>query len=70
MSLSVRDTGVGMSAQALAQAQKPFHTTKPRGLGLGLPLSRRLIERLGGRFTIDSTPGTGTTVSLELPTCP
>ena len=69
VSLSVRDTGVGMSAQALAQAKKPFHTTKPRGLGLGLPLSRRLIERLGGRFTIDSAPGAGTTVSLELPIC-
>jgi two-component system, NtrC family, sensor histidine kinase HydH len=66
VTLSVEDNGPGMSDAQLARAGKPFHTTKARGLGVGLALARRVMERYGGRLEIDSTPGRGTTVRLQL----
>lgn len=66
VTLSVADSGPGMSGAQLARAGKPFHTNKPRGLGVGLALARRVMERYGGRLEIDSTPGRGTTVRLHL----
>ena len=66
VTLSVEDSGPGMSNAQLARAGKPFHTTKPRGLGVGLALARRVLERYGGRLEIDSTPGRGTTVRLHM----
>ena len=66
LTLSVQDSGPGMSGAQLARAGKPFHTTKPRGLGVGLALARRVIERFGGRLEIDSGPGRGTTVRLHM----
>lgn len=62
----VRDTGVGMSADQLKRAFVPFQTTKKGGMGIGLPLVRRVIERLGGSVDIESTPGSGTTVRLQM----
>jgi signal transduction histidine kinase len=66
VTLSVEDSGPGMTPAQLARSGKPFHTTKPRGLGMGLALARRVMERYGGRLEIDSTPGRGTTVRLQL----
>lgn len=68
VTLSVQDSGPGMTNAQLRRAGKPFHTTKPRGLGVGLALARRVIERFGGRLEIDSEPGRGTTVRLHMPT--
>ncbi len=65
--LCVADTGPGMSRERLRNAFKPFQSTKARGLGLGLPLARRIVERLGGRIALESEPGRGLTVRLELP---
>lgn len=65
--LSVSDDGAGMTAAQLRQAGQPFFTTKPRGLGVGLALARRVVERLGGRIEIDSVPGRGSRVYLHLP---
>jgi signal transduction histidine kinase len=67
VSVSIGDDGAGMDAVQLREAGKPFFTTKPRGLGVGLALARRVIERLGGSFEIDSAPGRGTNVLLRLP---
>jgi signal transduction histidine kinase len=67
VTLSVEDNGPGMTSAQLGRAGKPFHTTKPRGLGVGLALARRVIERFGGRLEIDSGPGRGTTVRLHMP---
>jgi two-component system sensor histidine kinase RegB len=65
----VKDNGAGTTADVLARAGEPFFSTKPsgRGLGLGLFLSRALAERLGGRLVLQSSPGAGATVEIELP---
>ena len=65
----VRDTGCGMSAQTLERVFTPFFTTKPPGMGTGLGLSvtRTIVEGSGGSIAIDSEPGTGTTVRMRLP---
>jgi signal transduction histidine kinase len=56
-----------MSEQQLARVFRPFYTTKPRGLGAGLPLAKRIIERFGGAIAVSSAPGRGTTVDVRLP---
>lgn len=63
----IRDTGPGISPTDLRAIMRPFYTTKPKGLGLGLPLAKRVIERLGGTFEIRSVVGEGTSVELTLP---
>ena len=68
LSLSIQDDGPGMSPEQLGMAFKPFHTTKTNGVGLGLPIAKRTIERFNGRIKIRSSPGGGTTVELLLPT--
>lgn len=67
--LEVRDRGTGMTAQVLARVTEPFFTTKEpgQGMGLGLFLARRLVEKLGGALTFESAPGVGTTVRVTLP---
>jgi two-component system, NtrC family, sensor histidine kinase HydH len=61
------DNGAGIDAGQLQDIFKPFFTTKPRGLGLGLPLARRLMKRLGGSLDIESQAGNGTRVRLQFP---
>ena len=71
--LRVADTGVGIEHQDLERVMEPFiqadsgFNRRHEGTGLGLPLTRALIERHGGRMTIDSEPGVGTTVTMTLP---
>ena len=62
--LSIADTGQGMSEKQLEQAFKPFHTTKPRGLGIGLTLVKRTLERYRGSVQITSRENAGTRVEL------
>lgn len=66
--VEVRDNGPGLSPDAASQAFMPFFTSKAKGLGLGLPLVRRVIERLGGSVALSSQPGSGTTVRMSLRT--
>lgn len=65
--VSVRDSGPGMTPKEIQGAFKPFHTSKPKGIGIGLPLARRIVQRFGGSIALASTPGTGTTVDVLLP---
>ncbi len=66
--VTVRDDGVGMTPEVLDRIRKPYFTTKEGGTGLGLAVARGIVEQHGGRIEIKSSPGTGTTVSLMLPT--
>lgn len=61
----VTDTGVGMTAQQLSTVFKPFHTTKRHGLGLGLPMLKRAMDRFGGAVTVASTQNVGTQLRLH-----
>jgi len=65
----VRDDGPGMAPDVLSRAGEPFFTTKPpgEGMGLGLFLTRAVVERLGGALELSSAPGRGTTTALVLP---
>jgi len=65
--VSIADTGKGMDAAELERIFQPFFTTKAGGTGLGLPISKRLIEEQGGRMTVESTIGKGTTFTLAIP---
>jgi CheY-like chemotaxis protein len=67
--IAVTDTGVGMSDEVRAHAFEPFFTTKPVGVGTGLGLAtvHGIVSELGGSLRIDSTPGAGTTISVEIP---
>jgi two-component system sensor histidine kinase HydH len=65
--IEVLDSGAGIAPEQLQDIFKPFYTTKPRGLGMGLPLARRILKRLGGRIDIESSPGKGTLVRMRLP---
>lgn len=66
--LRVRDDGPGLSDDQRRRIGEPFFTTKPQGLGVGVALARRLLERQGGALHFDSAPGRGTVVCIELPT--
>ena len=67
--IEVRDQGVGMPREILERIGEPFFTTKPpgRGMGLGVFVSRAMIEGLGGHLSIASDPATGTCVTIDLP---
>jgi K+-sensing histidine kinase KdpD len=61
------DTGEGISLENLKRATEPFVTTRNVGVGLGLTIVKKIIERHGGQLTIDSLLGRGTTVVMVLP---
>ncbi len=63
----IRDTGSGMSADQIKQIFEPFNTTKSRGLGLGMPYAQKIIQQHGGQIVVESQPGKGTDVRIELP---
>jgi signal transduction histidine kinase len=63
----IHDQGEGMPAEVKAQLFTPFFTTKPRGVGLGLSISQRIIEGHRGAIHVVSQQGSGTTVRIELP---
>ena len=66
-SISISDTGCGMSAQTVAQLFTPYFTTKASGTGLGLVISQRIVEQHGGEIKVFSRPGKGTTFTMVLP---
>jgi signal transduction histidine kinase len=65
--LDVVDTGTGMSPAEMQRLFEPLFTTKARGIGLGLAVSRGLVLANGGLISADSSPGAGTTMSVSLP---
>lgn len=68
ISISVEDSGCGMSAEAQRDALTLFATSKPNGTGFGLPLAVKIVEsEHGGRLTINSVKGRGTIVRITIP---
>ncbi|MGE5188782.1 MAG: ATP-binding protein [Gemmatimonadota bacterium] len=65
--LSVADTGVGIPPEDTERIFEPYYTTKNSGLGLGLVLTRKIVEAHDGRIVVDSEPGRGTRVEVVLP---
>ena len=71
--IRVRDTGIGMRSDDIPVAPAPFRQADARlacsyeGTGLGLPVSRSLVERHGGMLEIEGTPDIGTQVTVRLP---
>ncbi len=65
--LRVSDTGVGISEDELGNLFKPFHTTKSKGMGLGLVYCKRAVEAHGGSIVVESKLGKGTTFTVRLP---
>jgi signal transduction histidine kinase len=70
ISVTLEDTGSGMSDATLARVFDLFFTTKPEGTGLGMALARSVIQRHGGQLSITSGVGQGTRVIIRLPIDP
>jgi signal transduction histidine kinase len=65
--VAITDTGKGMTPEERARMFEPLFTTKSKGIGLGLALSKLLVEAHGGAISAESEPGKGTTVIVTLP---
>ncbi len=65
--ISVRDTGVGLQPEQAEQIFNAFFSTKPQGTGMGLPISRSIIESHGGRLWAIARSGRGATFQFTLP---
>ena len=65
--LTIGDTGPGMAADQLDQITEPLYTSKARGIGLGLAITRAIIEKHGGELDVASDQGRGTTFTVTLP---
>ena len=65
--LSVEDTGEGFSADGIEEIFETFYTTKPAGLGMGLSISRTIVEDHGGRLRAEPRVGGGAAFHVTLP---
>jgi PAS domain S-box-containing protein len=65
--ISVSDTGVGIPPENIEKLFQPLFTTKSRGIGLGLPIAKQLVEANGGSITVKSEVGRGTTFRVIMP---
>jgi len=70
--VEVQDNGTGIAPEAIGRIFDPFFTTKPvgRGMGLGLSISRTLVEQLGGSLSVESVQGQGSVFRVDLPVTP
>lgn len=65
INILIKDNGPGILADRLKQIFEPFYTTKEQGTGLGLYITKQLVERNGGKISVKSKPGVGTSFILE-----
>jgi signal transduction histidine kinase len=69
VSVSFTDAGVGIAPENLEKLFEPLFTTKPDGIGLGLAITKSLVEGHGGSIEVQSIVGQGSTFAVKLPTC-
>jgi two-component system, cell cycle sensor histidine kinase PleC len=68
----VRDTGIGIDPDDMSEVMRPFgqvrkaQAGRPKGTGLGMPLTRKYVAMLGGTLSVESKPGCGTAVTIRL----
>jgi signal transduction histidine kinase len=67
LELSITDTGVGMTKETEEKLWSPLHTTKAKGIGLGLPIAKRLVEAHTGSISVETKLGKGSTFTVTLP---
>jgi two-component system sensor kinase FixL len=67
LAIAVKDTGVGIPPENMKRLFEPLFTTKPKGIGLGLAVSQKLVEANGGKIEVESEVGKGSTFTLWLP---
>jgi signal transduction histidine kinase len=67
IAIQFTDNGIGMSKETLEKLWQPFFTTKAKGMGIGLPICKRIIEAHDGRIEVKSTLNLGTTFEVYLP---
>jgi signal transduction histidine kinase len=67
LTLVIQDTGLGMTEERVKKIFEPFNSDKPRGLGLGMPYAKKIIEEHGGEIRVESRFGEGTKVCINLP---
>jgi signal transduction histidine kinase len=65
--ITVKDTGTGITPENMKKLFEPLFTTKAKGIGLGLAISKKLSEANGGRLEVQSEPGKGSTFTVTLP---
>jgi signal transduction histidine kinase len=65
--ITIADQGLGMDKKTLENVFIPFYTNKKEGTGLGMPIAKKVIESHHGKIHVDSKPGEGTEVRIELP---
>jgi signal transduction histidine kinase len=68
--MGVEDTGIGIAAEHLQKVMEPFFSTKPGGNGLGLSICRSIVWQLQGKLDVQSAPGRGTRVTMQIPISP
>jgi signal transduction histidine kinase len=67
LDVSVSDTGTGMDDETAKQVFDPFFTRKVKGIGLGMAVTKRIVEAHNGTITTETTPGLGTTFRVTIP---
>jgi signal transduction histidine kinase len=68
--VSIKDRGIGISSEDMAHIFDPYFTTRRAGTGLGLPISKNIIEGMGGTLAVASELGVGTEIRIDLPITP
>ena len=68
--ITVRDRGIGVKPEDLPRVFDPYFTTKRTGSGLGLAIAKNIIEGMGGSIALESRPGDGTEIRIDLPARP
>jgi signal transduction histidine kinase len=70
VTVTIQDRGVGISPEDMAHIFDPYFTTRRAGTGLGLPISKNIVEGLGGTLAVSSRRGEGTQIRIDLPLTP